>query len=131
VNQAETWTALLLSQIYQAFEGVANARDSGLLKATHPNANSSRAFIKQVYDKTKPVTAASVKLVRGTSGQAQQNLQDLEAKIAELKGWLQKNQPGDAWLVPGGPNYPAKGAPVVNAAGGRAQVAGQPAPRGQ
>jgi hypothetical protein len=131
VNQAESLTALLMSQIYQAFEGVENARDSGLLKATHPNAIPARSYIKQVYDRTKPVAAASVKLVRGPGGQAQQNLKDLENKVSELKGWLEKNQPSDAWLVPGGPVFPLKGAPVVKAPDGRAQVAGQPAGRGQ
>jgi hypothetical protein len=127
LNQAESWAGLLMSQVHQAFEGVANARDSGLLKATHPNANASRAFIKQVYDKTKPVAAASVKLVREPKGASQQNLQDLESKVKELKAWLDKNHPTDASLAPGGPPLPLKPAAVVNAPDGKAQVAGKPA----
>jgi hypothetical protein len=127
LNQAESWAGLLMSQVHQAFEGVANARDSGLLKATHPNANASRAFIKQVYDKTKPVAAASVKLVREPKGASQQNLQDLESKVKELKAWLDKNHPTDASLAPGGPPLPVKPAAVVNAPDGKAQVAGKPA----
>jgi hypothetical protein len=133
-NQAEALTALLVTQIYQAFEGVPSdprdprtlIRESGLLRSSHPNAMSSRPYIKQVYDKTKPVIASSVKLVKGPSGQATQNLQDLEAKVAELKAWLVKNQPADFWLVPEGPKYPVSHAQLVRAPADAAQVADRP-----
>ena len=130
-SQAESWAALLMSQIYQAFEGVANARDSGLLKATHPNARQVQPFIKQVFDRTKPVAAASVKLVRGPGGQSPQNLQDLESKVKELRAWLDKNQPTDAWLVPGGESLPLKAAAVADAQAGGSRVVAKPAGRSQ
>src|SRR5207248_545643 len=90
-NQAEFLTGLLVAQIIQTFDGIDVARDSGLLKSAHPNANPARPFVKQVADNTKPIAAAAVKLVKGPAGQAPQNLQELQKRVTELKAWLQKN----------------------------------------
>jgi hypothetical protein len=125
--QARVYATLLISQIYQAFEGVDNARESGLLKANHPSANQARTFIREVSERTKPIAAAAVKLVRDPSGLAQKNQADLEGKVKALRSWLQKNPPANAWLVPNGPKYPVNGAQVVNAPGGAAHVANGPA----
>lgn len=111
-TQAEALSALLMSQVFQAFAGVPKARDSGLLNATHPNANKAKPFMKQVSDKTKPVTAAALKLVREPSGRSPQNLKDLDGKVAELKAWLDQNRPANAWLVPKGPVFPLVKAPA-------------------
>jgi hypothetical protein len=116
-TQAEAWTGLIVTQILQTFDGIDAARDSGLLKSPHPAANAARPFIKQVSDKTRPVAAAAVRLVRDPAGRAAQNLKDLETKLADLKALLDKNPPPNTWLVPGGPNFPAA----------RAQVAAAPA----
>jgi hypothetical protein len=111
-TQAEAFTGLLIAQIMQTFDGVDTARDSGLLKSPHPNATQSRAFIKQVADKTKPIAAAAVKLVKGAPGQAQPFLKELQAKVADLKTFLEKNPPGK----------PAAGvAQVIERPAGRAQ----------
>jgi hypothetical protein len=130
-TQAEAWTGVLVSQILQTFAGVEAARDSGLLNATHPAAVQARPFIKQVSDKTKPITGAAVRLVKGAPGQAQAGLKDLKEKAADLKAWLQKNPPANAWLVPNGPKFRLGGAQVANAPGAAAQVVNGPAGRPQ
>jgi HEAT repeat protein len=126
-TQAEFWTGLIVAQVLQTFDGVDAARDSGLLKSAHPAATAARPFIKSVSDKTKPVAAAAVKLVREPAGRAAQNLKDLESRIAELKMLLQKNPPANTWLVPNGPKFPVGGAQVAKAPAGAARVVNAPA----
>jgi hypothetical protein len=104
-TQAEAWAGLLVTQILQTFDGIDAARDSGLLKSTHSAATSARPFIKSVSDKIKPVAGAAVRLLKEPAGRSAQNLKDLEAKVADLKGLLQKNPPANTWLVPGGPQF--------------------------
>ena len=111
-----------MTQIIQTFDGIDTARDSGLLKSTHPAATAARPFIKSVSDKIKPVAAAAIRLIREPGGKAAQNLKDLEAKVAELKALLQKNPPANTWLVPGGPQF-------QGAVAGAAQVVKGPAGR--
>jgi len=120
VTQAESWTGLLVAQIIQTFDGIDAARDSGLLKSTHPAATAARPFIKSVSDKIKPVTAAAIRLIREPGGKAAQNLKELEGKTAELKALLQKNPPANTSLVPGGPQFQvgAGAAQVVNGPAG-------------
>jgi hypothetical protein len=125
-TQAESWTALLITQVLQSLNGVDGARESGLLNANHPSAGAAKAFIKQVSDKTKPIAAAAVRLVKGAPGQSAAALKELEAKVADLKGWLQKNPPPNARLVPAGPAFPVGAAQVANAPGGAAQAAAAP-----
>jgi hypothetical protein len=127
VTQAEQWTALLVTQILQTFDGIDTARDSGLLKSPHPAANAARPFMKQVSDKARPLAASAVRLVREPAGRSAANLKDLDAKLADLKSMLDKNRPPNTWLVPGGPNFPLAGAQVAKAPGGAAQVLGKPA----
>jgi hypothetical protein len=129
-TQAEAWTGLIVTQILQTFDGVDTARDSGLLKAPHPAANAARPFITQVRDKTRPVAASAVRLVKEPAGRAAQNLKDLEAKVADLKALLDKNPPANTWLVPGGPNFPMAGAQVA-AAPAQAARAANPAAAGR
>jgi hypothetical protein len=131
-TQAEAWTGLIVTQILQAFDGVDAARDSGLLKSPHPAANTARPFIKQVSDKTRPVAASAVRLVKEPAGRAAQNLKDLETKVADLKALLAKNPPPNTWLVPGGPTFPMARAQVA-AAPPQAQAAraGNPAAAGR
>jgi hypothetical protein len=121
-TQAEAWAGLIVTQILQTFDGIDAARDSGLLKSPHPAANTARAFIKQVSDKTRPVAASAVRLLKEPAGRSAQNLKDLETKIADLKALLDKNPPPNTWLVPGGPNFPMAGAQVAAAPGQAAQV---------
>jgi hypothetical protein len=119
-TQAESLTGLLVAPIIQTFDGVDAARDSGLLKSTHPAATAARPFVKSVSDKIKPVTAAAIRLIREPGGKAAQNLKELEGKTAELKALLQKNPPANTSLVPGGPQFQvgAAAAQVVNGPAG-------------
>jgi hypothetical protein len=129
-TQAESWTGVLLAQILQTFDGVDAARDSGLLKSPHPAANQARPFIKQVSDKTRPIAAAAVRLVREPQGRSAQNLKDLEAKLADLKALLQKNPPSSTSLVPNGPKFPVPGPQFANAPRQAARMANEAAGRG-
>ena len=127
IELAEALTGLLVTQILQTFDGIDAARDSGLLKSTHPAATQARPFIKQVSDKIKPVAAAAVRLVKEPAGRAAQNLKELEGKTADLKALLQKNPPANTWLVPNGPKFRVGAAQVANAPTGAAQVVKAPA----
>jgi hypothetical protein len=129
-SQAEAWTGVLVGQILQTFSGVDGARESGLLNANHPNAAPSKTFIKQVSDKIKPIAAASVRLVKGAPGQAAGSLKELEAKVADLKSWLQANQPSSASLVPNGPKFPVPGGQVANVPAAAARVGQGQGPAG-
>jgi hypothetical protein len=125
-SRAEYLTGLLINQLYQALEGAPNARNSGLLKGDHPNIAPNRNYIKQVSDLIKPIANASITLTRSPKGQVPKVQKDLGDRVAALKSFLDKNQPADTWLVPGGPQFPLKGANAVAEAPGRAQVAGAP-----
>ena len=85
-TQAEAWTGLLVTQILQTFDGIDAARDSGLLKSTHPAAAQARPFIKQVSDKIKPVAAAAVKLVRDPQGRAAHEPQGTRGQDRRTEG---------------------------------------------
>jgi hypothetical protein len=55
VTLAAHWSALLMSQIHQVFDGIPNARDSGLLRIPHPNNEGAvRTYVRQVADLTRP-----------------------------------------------------------------------------
>ena len=125
-TQAFAWTGVLVTQIYQTFDGIDAARDSGLLKSTHPAAASARPFIKSVSDKIKPVAAAAIRLIREPGGRAAQNLKDLEGKTAELKALLQKNPPANTRLVPNGPQFKVAVPQVANSPAAPAQVVNRP-----
>ena len=44
--------------------------------------------------------------------------------MAVLKGFLDKNQPANNWLVPGGQPFPFKGSSAVAGAQGQARLVG-------
>ena len=55
-DKAKYVTALLIGPVYQAFDGVPGARESGLIHAT---AGESAAYIQNVFDLVKPVAKAT------------------------------------------------------------------------
>ncbi|MBV8312887.1 MAG: hypothetical protein JO344_21090, partial [Planctomycetaceae bacterium] len=65
-TKAEYLTALLVGPVYQAFEGQAGVRESGLL---HGNATAARSDIQKVADQIKPVAKAALELIRAPKGQ--------------------------------------------------------------
>ena len=96
-TKAEYLTALLVGPVYQAFEGQAGARESGLL---HGHATAARSEIQKVADQIKPVAKAALELIRAPKGQLKARRADLAARVEALKDFLAKNVPANRHLVP-------------------------------
>ena len=96
-TKAEYLTALLVGPVYQAFEGQAGVRESGLL---HGNATAARSDIQKVADQIKPVAKAALELIRAPKGQLKARRADLAARVDALKDFLAKNVPANRHLVP-------------------------------
>ena len=96
-TKAEYLTALLVGPVYQAFEGQAGVRESGLL---HGNATTVRSDIQKVADQIKPVAKAALELIRAPKGQLKARRADLAARVEALKDFLAKNVPANRHLVP-------------------------------
>jgi len=127
-TKAEYLTTLLVGPIYQAFEGQAGVRESGLL---HGNATAARDEIQKFADQLKPVAKAALELVRAPTGQLKARRADLSARVDALEAFLAKNVPANHHLVPdddgflqgagaqaGAPNEPGA-AKVARAPGGK------------
>jgi len=116
-------SGLLAGPVYQAFNGVEGARESGLLKV--PGANPNLATIKQIADASSSIARGAVDLSRpGPAGQVPNRKKDLGDRVSVLKSFLEKNAPKDFHLVPGGPEYRGGGGAVAGAAVEKAKVAG-------
>jgi hypothetical protein len=102
-DKAKYLTALLIGPVYQAFDGVPGARDSGLL---HASAGEPAAYIQKVFDLVKPVARAAVDLIAATSRQVPDRQKDLAARVAALKTFLEANAPPDRHLVQNGAEFP-------------------------
>ncbi len=96
-TKAEYLTALLVGPVYQAFEGQAGVRESGLL---HGHATAARSEIQKVADQIKPVAKAALELIRAPKGQLKARRADLAARVEALKDFLAKNVPANRHLVP-------------------------------
>lgn len=124
-TKAEYLTGLLVGPVYQAFEGQAGVRESGLL---HGNVTAARSDIQKNADQIKPVAKAALELVRAPTGQRKARRADLAARVEALKGFLAKNVPANRHLVPDDDGFlddagTQAGAPAEPAA---AKVAGAP-----
>ena len=102
-DKARYWSALLIGPVYQAFEGSAGMRDSGLLHAT---GGASGAYVQQVFDTVKPVMKSAIDLLSAGQRQAKDRQKDLLSQVATLKSFLDKNAPNDRHLVPDGAEFP-------------------------
>ena len=87
-DKAKYLTALLIGPVYQAFDGVPGARDSGLLHAT---GGPSAAYIQKVFDLVKPVAQATIELLSAGQRQVKERQKELVAHVAALKDFLEKN----------------------------------------
>jgi hypothetical protein len=105
-TKSEYYTGLLLGPVYQAFDGVPGARDAGYL---HANSGPSAAAIQKVFDLVKPVAKTALDLIRAPNLQTKKLKDELTARVAELKGFLDKNPVADRHLVRGGDEYPVGG----------------------
>jgi len=125
VAKAEYLTGLLLGPVYQAFEGQAGVRESGLL---HANAAAAHSDLQKIADQIKPVAKAALELVRAPTGQLKARRADLVARVEALKEFLAKNVPANRHLVPNDDGFledagAQAGAPAEP---GTAKVAGAP-----
>ena len=98
VTKADYLTTLLIGPIYQTFEGLPEARESGLL---HVGAGVARGDVEKVFEPTRPVVRAALELVRAPTGQLKARRKDLIDRVAALKEYLAKNAPANHHLVPG------------------------------
>jgi hypothetical protein len=113
---------LLVAPIYQAFNGVSGARESGLLHA--PALGQAQGYASKVNDLIASVARTAVELIRAPTGQQPRLQKDLGDRVAALKSWLDKNPPKDYHLVPGGPEFKGGQAEVAEAPAGNAKMAG-------
>ena len=121
-DKAKYWTALLIGPVYQAFDGVPGARDSGLL---HSAGGQSAAYIQQVFDLVKPVAQATIELLGSGQRQIKTRQKELVDHVAALKDFLEKNAPGDRHLVPEGAEFPIALLPDVQLSSPAAPLAKQ------
>jgi hypothetical protein len=121
-DRAKYLTALLLGPVYQAFDGVPGARDSGLV---HVAAGDSAQYVQSVFDLVKPIAKAAVDLNGAGTRQARERQKDLLARVAVLKDFLEKNAPADRHLVPDGTEYPIALLPEIELKAPTAPLAGQ------
>jgi hypothetical protein len=123
VNQdkARYLASLLIGPVYQAFDGVPGARDSGLLHAT---GGASATYIQKVFDLIKPVVQGTVDLLSAGQRQAKDRQKELVVHVAALKEFLEKNQPPDRHLVPDGAAFPIALLPDIGLGPADAPLAG-------
>lgn len=130
---SEYLAGLLVGPIFQAFNGVDDARESGLLKvpSSHPAIGASKESLRQIADLESGVARAAAELIRSSAGLQKDKLKELGDRLAALKAYLEKNSPADYHLVPGGEEFKVQ-APAVaaqEAPAEKAQVADAPPAR--
>ena len=96
-DKARYLTALLIGPVYQAFDGVPGARDSGLL---HTAGGPSTTYVKKVFDLVKPIAQSAVELLNAGQRQIKKPQKELMASVAALKDFLDKNPPPTAIWCP-------------------------------
>jgi hypothetical protein len=121
-EKAKYLTALLIGPVYQAFDGVPGARDSGLLHAT---GGPSAAYIKKVFDLVKPIAQVTIELPSAGQRQIKNRQKELVDHVAALKEFLEKNAPSDRHLVPEGAEFPIALLPDVGLGAPAAPLAKQ------
>lgn len=105
-DRATSLTANLMFQVVPAVAGEEAISDSGLLRSNHPNAANAKSFLGKLDEKIKALSREAYELIRagGTSQKGKRD--DLNAKVADLRTFLDQNQPKDRHLVPTGPVLP-------------------------
>jgi hypothetical protein len=104
---------LLVTQIYQAFNGMEGARESGLMHL--PGTGGAEPYISKINDQCSSVAKAAIDLLRQPRGLQKKAAEELGVRVGALKMLLEKNPPKDFHLVPGGTEYPIKPAQVADA----------------
>ena len=113
-------TSLLLFQVCPSLIGMEKATESGLLRSTHRSAGDAKSFLTKLDDKVKAVTREAYELVRAAGSGNKSARDQLDSKLADLKGLLGTSSPKDRHLVPGGPEFsPGPAQQVAGAPGAR------------
>jgi hypothetical protein len=121
-DKAKYLTALLIGPVYQAFDGVPGARDSGLL---HTAGGPSAGYTQKIFDLVKPVAQGTIDLLSSGQRQIKDKQKELIAHVAALKDFLDKNPPADRHLVPDGAEFPIALLPDVGLTPPAAPLAGR------
>jgi hypothetical protein len=121
-DMAKYLTALLIGPVYQAFDGVPGARDSGLL---HAAGGPSAAYTQKIFDLVKPIAQATIDVLSAGQRQIKDRQKELLANVAALKDFLDKNPPADRHLVPDGAEFPIALLPDVGLNPPAAPLAGR------
>ena len=104
-DDAAELTSLLMFQVIPAIGGEEGISDSGLLKGGHPDLSSARPFLTTLDQKIRDLTREAYDLLRREAANQKSKRDDLDAKVADLKAFLDANKPRDRRLVPGGPLF--------------------------
>ncbi len=117
-EQAHHLSALLLYQVIPSLSGVDGVNDSGLMNSSNSSLAPVKGQLAKIDEKAKAIAHEAYELIRagGTSQKDRRN--DLDARVADLKAYINQVVPKDRKLVPDGPEFPAV-APRVAGAGGR------------
>jgi hypothetical protein len=121
-DKARYLTALLIGPVYQAFDGVPGARDSGLL---HTAGGAPATYVKKVFDLVKPVAQSTIELLNAGQRQIKDRQKEVMANVAALKDFLDKNPPPDRHLVPEGVEFPIALLPDIGLGPAAAPIAGK------
>ena len=107
-DQARNLAALLMFQVVPSLSGEENPNDSGLLRSTHPSAAEAKPFLTKLEEKVKAVSREAYELLRAGGVAQKVRRNDLAAKVADLKTFLDQdqNKPKSRQLVPNGPVLP-------------------------
>jgi hypothetical protein len=122
-DRAKYLTALLIGPVYQAFDGVPGARESGLVHAT---GGPSAAYIQKVHNLVKPIVQSTIDLLSAGQRQIKDRQKELTANVAALKDFLDQNPPPDRHLVPDGAQFPIALLPGAGLGPAAAPLARQP-----
>jgi hypothetical protein len=101
-DKARYFAALLVSPIYQAFDGVPGFRDSGLV---HASVGDSGPFLQQSFELVTAVIKAVLPMLNAGPRQIPDQKKELVARINALKAFLGQNPPADTHLVQNGPEF--------------------------
>lgn len=108
-DRATTLAAHLMFQLIPAVAGEEAISDSGLLRATHPDAGAAKPFLAKLDERIKALGREAYELSRAGGVAQKGKRDDVAAKVADLKALLDQNKPKDRRLVPGGPLFAVGG----------------------
>lgn len=104
-DEAASLTSLLMFQVIPGLAGEEGIPDSGLLRANHPDAVAVKSYLTSLYEKTRAIAREAYELLREPAVKQKDRRDQLNAKVTELRTFIDANKPKDRRLVPGGPLF--------------------------